>query len=323
VPPHFKKYILSTVVLTCSCLGQVTAAEFPISAIRFVVPFPAGGPSDILARLTGAEAGNLLGQRVVIDNRGGAGGKLGTLLVKQASPNGYTILLGTAATHAINVSLERALPYDPVADFAPITAISSVPYLLVVHPSVSSLDAFVRIVKRDPGKLSYGSSGNGTLPHLGMELLKSAVGINLVHVPYKGTAPTLTALLGGEVQASLVGIVAALSQVQTGKLRAVAITSLKRSNVINEIPTVAESGYPGFEAVTWFGLFAPAGTPARAIERLGNAFTTALNKEDLKQKVRDLGAETMGGSPKQFEKFVNLEITKWAAVVKSSGVRVD
>jgi tripartite-type tricarboxylate transporter receptor subunit TctC len=156
-----------------------------------------------------------------------------------------------------------------------------------------------------------------------MELLKSAVGINLVHVPYKGTAPTLTALLGGEVQASLVGIVAALSQVQTGKLRAVAITSLKRSNVINEIPTVAESGYPGFEAVTWFGLFAPAGTPARAIERLGNAFTTALNKEDLKQKVRDLGAETMGGSPKQFEKFVNLEITKWAAVVKSSGVRVD
>ncbi len=305
--------------------GQATGAEFPVGPIRLVVPFPPGGPNDTLARFTSKAAGNYLDTPFVVDNRAGAGGALGTQIVKDAKPTGYTILMGTAGTHAIGPNLKPNLPYDPIADFAPVIGLASVPYFLVVATSspAHGLDAFLKLAKNRPGSLNYGSTGIGTVPHLGMEMLKSAANINIVHVPYGGQPQIMNALLAKQIDVSAVPMMAALPLIEAGKLRALAITSATRNAAVPGVPTVAESGFPGYRVTTWFGLFAPARTPTHAIDRLNSAFNSAVNKAEVKTAIVALGAEPMGGTPKEFGEFVKAEIKRWASIVKSSGIKPE
>lgn len=309
-----------------ACIATIASAQgYPTRTIRLVVPFPAGGTTDILAREVAQKLTEVLGQAVVVDNRPGAAGNIGSDLVAKSAPDGYTLLMGTVGTHAINPSLYSKMPYDHVKDFAPVVLVAGVPNVLVVNPAlpVNSVSDLIKLAKDKPGQINFASSGSGTSIHLSGELFKTMAGVDMTHVPYKGSSPALTDLIGGQVQIMFDNLPSALPQIKGGRLRAIAVTSLKRAPVLPDIPTISESGLPGFEASSWFGVLAPAGTPAAVVARINTEVNKWLQSADAREKLLGQGAEAAGGSPERFASHIRAESEKWAKVVKASGAKVD
>jgi tripartite-type tricarboxylate transporter receptor subunit TctC len=302
-------------------LGQA----YPNRTIRLVVPFPAGGTTDILARAASQKLTESLGQPVVVDNRPGAAGNIGADMVAKSAPDGYTLLMGTVGTHAINASLYSKMPYDHVKDFTPIVLVAAVPNVLVVNPSVpvNSVGDLIKLAKAKPGAINFASSGSGTSIHLSGELFKTMAQVDMTHVPYKGSAPALTDLIGGQVQVMFDNLPSSLAQIKAGKLRAVAVTSLKRAPALPDIPTITESGLPGFEASSWFGVLGPAGTPASVVARINSEVNNWLQSPEARAQLLAQGAEAAGGTPENFASHIRTETEKWAKVVKASGAKVD
>ncbi len=301
------------------------AQPYPAKPIRFVVPYPAGGPLDIVARLTAQKVSESVKQPVVVDNKPGAGGNIGADVVAKSPPDGYTILMGAVATHAINPTLYASLPYDPVTDFAPVTQIASTPNVLIVNAAIPAANVreFIAYAKAHPGELNFGSGSSGSAGHLAGELFKAMAGVDMVHVPYKGAAPAMQDLVGGRIQLMFDNLASALAQVRAGKVRALAVTTARRSELAPELPTIAESGLPGFDISTWFGIFAPAGTPREVVERLHAEFTRALAAPDVRERMIALGAEPVGNRPEEFAAYIRAEAGKYARVIKASGAKAD
>jgi tripartite-type tricarboxylate transporter receptor subunit TctC len=290
-----------------------------------IVAFPPGGGTDILGRMLAQRLGETLGQNVVVENRGGAGGNLGTEAVARAAPDGYTILMGNVAPNAINVNLYRNLPFDPVADFAPVSLVAATPNLLVVHPSTAArtVKELIELARARPGTLNFASAGSGSSSHLAGELLRVLAGAEIVHVPYKGAGPAMLDVLSGQVQLYFATLPAALPHVKSGKLAAVAVTSARRSPALPELPTVAESGVPGYEASTWYGVLAPARTPAAAITRLHGDIVKILAQPEFRERLAGQGFEPVGSSPEEFRAAIRSEIAKWGKVVRDAGIRPE
>ncbi len=301
------------------------AQTWPNRPLRLVVPFPAAGTTDIIAREVAAELTKSLGQQVVVDNRPGAGGNVGSDIVAKSAPDGYTIVMGTVGTHAINTSLYAKMPYDPVKDFAPVTLVAAVPNVLEVNNAlpVKSVKDLIAYAKANPGKLNFASSGNGTSLHLSGELFKTMAGVDMLHIPYKGSAPAITDVISGQAQLIFDNLPSSIAFIRSGQLRAIAVTTLKRSPALPDIPTIDESGVPGFEATSWIGVLAPAGTPREIVNRLHDEIVKALNTPALKKSLQAQGAEPVGDTPEQFAEHIRNEIAKWAKVVKQSGAHVD
>ncbi len=305
--------------------GGVAAQAWPAKPIKWVVPFAPGGTTDILARTVGDKLSVALGQPVIIENKPGAGGGVGAEFTAKAAPDGYTIMGGTISTHAINASLYSKLPYDPVKDFAAVTLIARVPNMLVINPSIPAKDVreLIVLLKANPGKYSFASSGNGTSQHLSGELFKSMAGVEMQHIPYKGSPPALQDVMGGQVAMTFDNITTAWPLAKDGRLRALAVTTAKRSPIAPDVPTLAESGLPGFEVGSWQGVFAPAGTPPEIVKRLNAEIVKILNQPDVREKLLALGAEPVGNSPEEFSAMVKAEVVKWSDVVRKSGAKVD
>ena len=298
---------------------------WPSKPIKWVVPFAPGGTTDILARTVGEKLAIALGQPVIIENKPGAGGGVGAEFTAKAAPDGYTIMGGTISTHAINASLYNKLPYDPVKDFVAITLLARVPNMLVVNPSLpaNNVKELIVLLKANPNKYSFASSGNGTSQHLSGELFKISAGVDMQHIPYKGSPPALQDVMGGQVAMTFDNITPAWPLAKAGKLRALAVTTAARSAVAPDVPTLAESGLPGFEVGSWQGVFAPAGTPPEIIKRLNTEIVKILKLPDVKEKLVGLGAEPVGNTTEEFTAIVKAEVVKWADVVKKSGAKVD
>lgn len=312
-------------LLTCGvpALGQTDA--YPSRPIRLVVPYPPGGFTDILGRLIAEKLQPQIGQPVVVDNKGGGGSTIGTGLVAQAPPDGYTLLL-VAPDLAINQSLIAGrLTYDARKDFTPIIRAAWSPMVLVAHPSLpaKSVREFVALAKSKPGSINFGSGGNGTGAHLALEMFKSRAGIDVLHVPYKGNGPALTGLLGGEVSAMFLQYAVAKPHIEAGKLRVLGTPSGKRSPALPDVPTIAESGLPGFDVQPWFGIVAPAGTPAPIVNQLNSEMAKVMRRPDVQKQLADQGAEATTSTPAEFASFIESEITRWAEVVKQSGAKAD
>jgi tripartite-type tricarboxylate transporter receptor subunit TctC len=301
----------------------VTAADYPARPIRMIVPFAAGGAADLIGRVTGQLLGAALAVPIVIDNRGGAGGTIGTDLAAKSPPDGYTLLMGNAPTLAINASLFGHLPYDPVADFAPIGLVAEVPLLLLVHPDarIDSVQGLIAAAHARP--LTYASGGNGSTTHLSMELLKTMTGIDLLHVPFNGSAPAIVALTAGEVPVMMDLVPSSIAQVRAGRLKALAISTARRSALLPELPTIAESGVPGYAVSSWFGVVAPAGTPAPIVALLNRELVAALARPDARARLAALGADAVSDTPEEFAAFIRRELATWAKVVKTSGAHVE
>lgn len=320
------------VVVTLACAAFASgvgtganAQNYPTKTIRMVAPFPPGGTTDILARIAAQKLAEGLGQQVVVDNRPGAGGNIGTELVAKSPPDGYALLTAPGSTLTIHPSLYAKLPFDPLRDFAPITILAAVPNLLVVHPSlpVKSVKELIALGKAKPGELNYASTGAGQSTHLSMELFKSMAGLKITHVPYKGSAPAIADLMGGHVLLMFDNMPSALPQVKAGKLRGVAVSTGKRSPVTPNIPTVAESGLPGFEVSVWFSVLAPAHTPREIVERLNGVLVKAMHSAEVRERLASQGAEAIGNSPEAFTTQMKLDIAKWAKVVKDANIKLD
>lgn len=313
---------VSAAVLPTSVLAQ---PAFPSKLITIIVPFSAGGTTDILARIVAQGLTTELGQPVVIDNRPGAGGNIGGLLASKAPADGYTLLMGTVGTHAINASLYKKMPFDPVKDFAPLTRVANVPNLLVANPKqpYKSVKELIAYAKAHPGQVNYASSGSGTSIHLSGELFKSMTKVDMVHVPYKGSAPAVTDLLGNQVGIMFDNMPSAIQHVRSGKLIPLAVTTAKRSPELPDVPTIAEAGVPGYEATSWFGMLAPAATPAPIVAKLNAALVKVLAQPDVKKKINDQGAEVYSETPAQFAAFIKSESVKWGKVVRESGAVAD
>jgi len=303
----------------------VAAQAYPSKAIRFVLPYPPGGGVDTIARPLARRLSDNLGQQVVVDNRGGAGGAIGMEIVARSAPDGYTIVLAITAQLAVNVSLFKKLPYDPVRDYAPITLLATGPYLLVVHPSLpaKSVKELIALARARPGDLTYASSGNGSGGHLAAELLKNMAGINMLHVPYKGGGPALVDLLAGQVQVLFATYVTSKPHIQSGRVRALGVSTAKRPAALPDLPTIAEAGVPGYDSGVWYGILAPAGTPQEIIAKLNSEILRVLNHPELRNLLVGGGIEPIGSPPEELGRYIKSEITKWAKVVKEAGVRVD
>jgi tripartite-type tricarboxylate transporter receptor subunit TctC len=316
-------------LLVCALLFAVSGASFaqsyPTKPIRMIVPFPAGGATDIVGRLVAQKLTESWGQQVIVDNRGGAGGTIGSDAAAKSPPDGYTMLVGTSSTHAVAPSLYPKLAYDPVRDFAPVTLIANATILLAVHPSVPAKNVreLIAIAKKQPNALSFASSGNGGISHLVGEQFKSVAGIQMLHVPYKGDSPALVDLVGGQVHLMFGTAVSFLPYVKSGRLNALAVTNSKRSPIVPNVPTVAESGLPGFEALQWFGIFVPAGTSRDIVAKVNADIVKALKLPDIRERMTALGAEVVGSTPEQFAGFVKADTAKWAKVVKQSGAKIE
>ena len=305
--------------------AHANAQAWPSKPIKWVVPFAPGGTTDILARVVGEKLAIALGQPVIIENKPGAGGGLGAEFTAKAAPDGYTIMGGTISTHAINASLYAKLPYDPIRDFVAITLIARVPNMLVINPSVpaGNVKELIVLLKANPGKYSFASSGNGTSQHLSGELFKTMAGVDMQHIPYKGSPPALQDVMGGQVTMTFDNITTAWPLAKGGKLRALAVTTAARSPIAPDVPTLAESGLPGFEVGSWQGVFAPAGTPPEIVKRLNTEIVKILKLPDVSEKLVELGAEPVGNTAEEFTALVKAEVVKWADVVKKSGAKVD
>jgi len=317
--------LLAAIAFVATTPAAAQGAAYPTKPVRLVVPFPAGGTTDILARAVAQKLSETWGQQVIVDNRPGAGGNIGSELVAKSPPDGYTLLMGTVGTHAINPSLYAKMPYNHVKDFTPVILVAGVPNVLVVNPSlpVNSVQELIAYGKANPNKLNFASSGNGTSIHLSGELFRTMTGVQMTHVPYKGSSPALTDLIGGQVQLMFDNLPSSLQFIKAGKLRALAVTSLARSQALPDVPTLAESGLPGFEASSWFGVLAPAGTPADIVAKLNGAVAAWLASPAAKEQLAAQGAIPAGGSPDAFVKHIANESAKWAKVVKASGAHVD
>jgi tripartite-type tricarboxylate transporter receptor subunit TctC len=315
--------IVSVVLAAMPSLA--TAQAYPAKPIRWISPWPAGGANDIFSRAIGQKIGESLGQQVLVDNRPGAAGTIGSDIAAKAPADGYTLVMGSSPTHAIAPALYPALPYDPLRDFSAVTLVGSVPNVLVLHPSVpaKTVKEFIAVAKARPGKLNFASTGNGTSQHLSAELFKFMAGLDMVHIPYKGTAPALTELVAGQVDLAFENMPALIPHIQAGRLRALAVTTTKRSAVMPELPTIAEAALPGYDASVWFGVFAPAGTPRPVVERLHGEILKALQTQDLKSRMVAMGTDVSGIGPDDFSAYVRKEIPKWANLVKAAGVKVS
>ena len=323
---HLAKIISITLI---SLLGLMYAPllhaqAWPTKTIKLVVPFPPGGSTDAVGRQLAQELTKLLGQPVIIENKGGANGNIGADFVAKSAPDGYTLLASGVGSNAINYSLYRTMPFVD-RDFAHVSLLATGPNVLVVNPDfpAKTFAEFITLVKANPGKYSHASSGSGSSGHLAMKMLELASGISLVHVPYKGGGPAIMDTIAGQVPILFINQDNALPQVQAGKLRALAVASLERNPVYPTVPTIAESGFPGFSAVSWFGLSAPAGTPKEVIQKLNEATAKAMNMPEMKQRLQSQGFVVVAGTPQQFSEFVQAEIAKWSKAAQVSGAQVD
>ena len=312
-------------LLLAALSAAAHADVYPSRPIRFVVAFPPGGGTDIIARSIAQKLSERLSQQVLVDNRPGAGGNIGTDIVAKSAPDGYTMLMGSAGPLAINASLFQTMPFDPQRDLAPVTLAASTPNVLVVNPSlkVATVKELVALAKASPGRINFASSGFGTPAQLAGELFNSMAGVKLVHVPYKGAAPALADLLGGQVQLMFSTMPPALPHVKDGKLRALAVTSLKRSPAAPDLPTLDEAGLSGFEANTWHGVVLPAGTPTPVVTTLNREIVAILHQPDVVERLSSQGAEPVGSTPEEFAAYIRSETLKWAKVVRESGAKAE
>jgi tripartite-type tricarboxylate transporter receptor subunit TctC len=312
-------------VLLIACVSASAFAQsYPNRPIHIIAPFPAGGGYDFLSRLIAPEMTKTFGQPVIVENKAGANGNIGTDAVAKSAPDGYTLLMGGNSPLALNVGLYPKLPYDPVKDFAPISRVATQPNLLAAHPKVpvKSVAELVQYAKANPGKLSYASNGNGSPQHLAAELLKQMAGVDILHVPYKGAAPTAAALLAGEVSIAFNVILLPLPQVQAGRLTGLAVASSKRSPMAPDIPTMTELGYP-IDIDTWYGLVAPAGTPADVIARLNAETARILNMREMKERTASQGIELGPSTPQELAAFLKADIAKWSKAIRETGIKMD
>jgi tripartite-type tricarboxylate transporter receptor subunit TctC len=305
--------------------GSAVGQAYPAKTIRLIVPFPPGGGSDTMGRIVGQKLGERLGQQVVVDNRPGAGGSIGADAVAKAAPDGYTLLLGSASEIAQYPNVNPRLPYDPERDYAPITLVGNVPLLLVVHPSlpVRTVRDVVALAQKKPGDVTFSSAGNGSTTHLAVELLNLMTSVKMTHVPYKGSVPAVTDLVAGNVQLGIPTMPAALPFVRSGRLKAIAVSTAKRSSALADVPTIAESGVRGYDATLWTGVLAPAATPPAIVERLHGELVKTVALEEVKDALAKQGAEPAVSTPKEFSVFVRSELAKWAKVVKAADIRLD
>jgi tripartite-type tricarboxylate transporter receptor subunit TctC len=308
-----------------TALSFAAAAQYPVKPVRLVVPFPAGGPTDIVGRTIGQKLNETLGQPVIVDNRAGAGGVTGTEQVAKSPPDGYTVLLGSISGLAVAMSLYPNRGYDSLHDFAPVTQAVTVTNILVVHPSlpVRNVRELLALARAKPGALNYASSGSGTVTHLAGELFKTLGHVNIVHVPFRGGAPALTALMSGEVQMSYENSLIVVPHIKAGKLRALAVTGVHRSKLMPEVPTIAEGGLPGYAASGWYGFVVPAAVPKDIVARLNADITRILRMPDVVERLSGQGAEPVGGTAEQFSAFIRSEIEKWTGLVKTANMKAD
>lgn len=303
--------------------GAATAQGYPAKPIRFIVPSTPGGSVDTLARTVGPRLSEKWGQQVIVDNRSGAGGAIAGELVAKSPPDGYTLLVGTVASLATNVSLQKKLPYDPMKDFAPVTLIATQNLMLLVHPSlpVKSVKELTALAKKKPGSLSFSSAGNGTGGHLSGELYKMLAGVDLLHVPYKGVAPAMIDIVSGQVTMTFASIISGSQQVKTGRLRALAVTGGRRSPAMAELPTMMEAGVAGYESATWYGIVAPTGTPADIVNRLSSEIVAILKGPEMNDRLSKEGADPVGNTPTEFARHIQSEVDKWRKVIRAAGIQ--
>jgi tripartite-type tricarboxylate transporter receptor subunit TctC len=315
---------LALLLIASFAVGAALAQDYPSKPVRIVVPFSPGGSTDTLARIVGQKLTERSGQPVIIENRAGAGGNIGAEQVAKSAPDGYTLLLG-GVPHAISASLYSKLRYDLARDLTAIAEVASFPSAIVLHPSLpaNSVEQLIALARARPGQLSFGSAGNGSPNHLALELFQTMAGVSMVHVPYKGSGQLVGDLLAGQVQLASMGLPVAVPHVQSGKLKAIAVTSAGRSPLLPEVPTVSEAGLPGFEVTSWYGVFGPAGLPADIVVKLNSEIGSAVTAPDVKERLAALGAEPSVKAPDQFGRYVRQEITKWAKVVKDSGAKAE
>jgi tripartite-type tricarboxylate transporter receptor subunit TctC len=311
--------------LAASLVAAAALAQYPEKPIRLIVPFAAGGGNDNIARLVGKHLSDSLGRQLVIDNRPGAGGVLGAELAAKAAPDGYTLFLGGVGSHAVNPNLNANLPYDPIRDFAPVALLASAPLILVVHPSVpaASFKAFVALARSKPRQLNYASNGNGSSSHLAAVMFDSMTGVDMVHVPYKGLSPALTDLLSGRVQLMFSSVVAILPHIRAERLRGLAVTGTRRLPSMPDLPTIAESGLPGYEASSWYGVLAPAGTPREIVVKLNAEFVKALAQPEVRTSLLAEGAEPIGGTPEQFAAYIISEKERMGKLIREAKIRLE
>lgn len=317
-----------SLLLSCMLLPAavaMAAETYPAKPIRLIVPFPPGGPADALARIVGDRIGANMGKPVVVENRPGAGGNIGMEMGAKAAPDGYTLVLAPAGNLTVNPSLYRSVPYDVARDFAPVTVLGNVPNILVVNPSVpaKTVAELVEYARAHPGQLNFSSPGNGSGAHLAGELFKSMAAVDITHVPYNGIAPAVTAVVGGQVQLMFAGAPAVLQHVQAGKLRALGVASLARIAAAPELPTLSESGFPGFDVTSWYGIVASAGTPNDVIVRLHDEIAKALAEPDVREKLAGLGADPVGNTPAEFASMIRSETIKWSKIVKDAKITAE
>jgi tripartite-type tricarboxylate transporter receptor subunit TctC len=313
--------VLAAAMLGCAA-SCVLAQAYPNKPVRLIVGFAPGGNVDIPARIVATKLGEIWATSVLVDNRPGAGGNIGAEIVAKAPADGYTLLICNAASHGINPAFYKKIPFDAIKDFTPISQIGSTANILLVHPAVpvTSVGEFIAYAKANPGKISMASAGVGTSQHLAMELFKSMAGIDVVHVPYKGGAPALADLLGGQVQAMFAAVPTAQATIKAGKVRALGVTSLKRTPQLPRLPTIAESGVPGFDVTSWYGLCAPAGLPPPTIAKLNADLAKALNAPEIQQRLAEQGIDVTPTTPEQLAEFIKSEVAKWAKVVRQAGI---
>lgn len=320
------KFALGTVIALFTAalaVSDAAAQQYPSRPIRLVVPFTPGGTTDIVARVVGNRLAEALGVQVVIENRPGAAGSIGAEVAAKSKPDGYTLFMGHIGTLAVNPALHAKLPYDPIRDFAPISMVTMVPNMLVVHPSlpVKAMKELIAFAKSRPGALAYGSTGTGGTPYLAVEYFKVMAGLSIVEIPYKGAAPMMTDLISGEISLTITGIPAVLPHVKSGRLRALAVSSAKRSAAVPELPTMSEAGLRGYEATAWYGILAPAGTAREILAKLNAEITSSLKHPDVADRLKSEGAEPGGSTPEQFAAFIKTETARWAEVIKTTGVK--
>ena len=312
------------VMIGMLCAAAAHAQDFPNRSIKLIVPFAAGGSTDTVSRIIANKMSASIGQSVIVENRPGAGGNIGADFVAKSRPDGYTLLF-PAGSFAINTALYSKLPYDPVKDFEPVILICTVTGILVTHPSVpaNSVQELITLARNKPGTVNYASAGSGTVIHLAGELFKNMAKVEMTHVPYKGSGPALADLIGGQVQIMFANMPGTLQHVKAGRLRVLGVTSEKRSPVLPDVPAISEAGLPGFQAATWFGVFAPAGTPPAVVARLNSEFAKALATDEVLEHMKSEGAEPIGGPPERLRAFLKAEIDRWTPVVRASGAKAD